>query len=218
MNYLPLFIDTSGKKCLIIGGGKVASRKLIPILKSKMNVKMISPEIIDDIEHIIKDNKNFIHEKRKFEENDIKDQFLIVAATNDKNTNALIAKIAKGKNILINMAEDSINGNVLIPSVVDRDPIKIAISSGAASPILTRLVKTKLETVIPFSFSKLAELMMEYRSKVKDHFSSIKERRNFWEAFLDGPLSEMVLSGHIDKAKKAFDCLGKSFITAIRRT
>ena len=205
MNYLPLFIDTSGKKCLIIGGGKVASRKLIPILKSKMNVKMISPEIIDDIEHIIKDNKNFIHEKRKFEENDIKDQFLIIAATNDKNTNALIAKIAKGKNILINMAEDSINGNVLIPSVVDRDPIKIAISSGAASPILTRLVKTKLETVIPFSFSKLAEVMMEYRSKVKDHFSSIKERRNFWEAFLDGPLSEMVLSGHIDKAKKALD-------------
>ena len=150
MNYLPLFIDTSGKKCLIIGGGKVASRKLIPILKSKMNVKMISPEIIDDIEHIIKDNKNFIHEKRKFEENDIKDQFLIVAATNDKNTNALIAKIAKGKNILINMAEDSINGNVLIPSVVDRDPIKIAISYGAASLILTLLFKTTLDIVIPF--------------------------------------------------------------------
>ena len=68
------------------------------------------------------------------------------------------------------MAEDSLSGNTLIPSVVDRDPIKIAVSSGAASPILTRLVKTKLETVIPYSFSKLADIMMEYRDVVKKNF------------------------------------------------
>ena len=103
------------------------------------------------------------------------------------------------------MAENSNSGNTLIPSVVDRDPIKIAISSGAASPILTRLVKTKLESVIPYSFSKLALIMMEYRSKVKETFSKIVERRNFWEAFLDGPISEMVLSGHVDKARNALD-------------
>jgi len=93
----------------------------------------------------------------------------------------------------------------LIPSVVDRDPIQIAISSGGASPILTRLVKTKLETVIPYSYSKLAKIMMSYRQKVKKKFSKIIERRNFWESFLDGPMSEMVLSGQIDKAKKALD-------------
>ena len=77
---------------------------------------------------------------------------LILSVTNNKEVNALAVKIANKKNILINMAENSESGNTLIPSVVDRDPIKIAISSGAASPILTRLVKTKLETVIPYSF------------------------------------------------------------------
>ena len=143
MNYLPLFIDTSGKKCLIVGGGKVASRKLIPILESNMTVNMISSDIADEILEIIKNKKNFTYEQRNFEEKDINDQFLIIAATNDKSINSLIAKLAKEKNILVNMAEDSIKGNVLIPSVVDRSPIKIAISSGAASPILTRLVKTK---------------------------------------------------------------------------
>jgi len=149
MSYLPLYIDTSGKKCLIIGGGKVASRKLVPILKSKMHVTMISPEIHNEILEFVKDKDNFEYHSREFLDKDITDQFLIVAATNNKEVNALAVKIANKKNILINMAENSESGNTLIPSVVDRDPIKISISSGAASPILTRLVKTKLETVIP---------------------------------------------------------------------
>lgn len=205
MSYLPLYIDTSGKKCLIIGGGKVASRKLVPILKSKMHVTMISPEIHNEILEFVKDKDNFEYHSREFLDKDITDQFLIVAATNNKEVNALAVKIANKKNILINMAENSESGNTLIPSVVDRDPIKIAISSGAASPILTRLVKTKLETVIPYSFSKLALIMIEYRSKVKKTYEKILDRRNFWEAFLEGPISEMILSGHIDKAKKALD-------------
>jgi len=205
MSYLPLFIDVTGEKCLVVGGGKVASRKLIPILSTNMIVTLISPDIIDEIHQASKEHKNLKIIKRKFNNEDIIDQFLIVAATNDTKINKEIAKISKEKNILINMAEDSISGNTLIPSVVDRDPIKIAVSSGAASPILTRLVKTKLETVIPYSFSKLAEFMMEYRSAVKKTFSKISERRNFWEIFLDGPISEMVLSGHVDKAKKALE-------------
>ena len=205
MSYLPLFIETTGKKCLIVGGGKVASRKLIPILKSKMKVTLISPEVIEEIELNFQKNKNLKIIKRKFEPEDIEGQFLIIAATNEKTTNQRIAKLSKDNNILVNMAEDSLSGNTLIPSVVDRDPIKIAVSSGAASPILTRLVKTKLETVIPYSFSKLADIMMEYRDVVKKNFLKISDRRKFWEVFLDGPVSEMVLSGHIDKAKKALD-------------
>ncbi len=205
MSYLPLFIETTGKKCLIVGGGKVASRKLIPILKTKMKVTLISPEVIEEIELNFQKNKNLKIIKRKFEPEDIEGQFLIIAATNEKTTNQRIAKLSKDNNILVNMAEDSLSGNTLIPSVVDRDPIKIAVSSGAASPILTRLVKTKLETVIPYSFSKLADIMMEYRDVVKKNFLKISDRRKFWEVFLDGPVSEMVLSGHIDKAKKALD-------------
>ena len=205
MSYLPLFIETTGKKCLIVGGGKVASRKLIPILKAKMKVTLISPKVIEEIELNFQKNKNLKIIKRKFEPEDIEGQFLIIAATNEKTTNQRIAKLSKDNNILVNMAEDSLSGNTLIPSVVDRDPIKIAVSSGAASPILTRLVKTKLETVIPYSFSKLADIMMEYRDVVKKNFLKISDRRKFWEVFLDGPVSEMVLSGHIDKAKKALD-------------
>lgn len=205
MSYLPLFINTSEKKCLIVGGGTVASRKLIPILESKMKVTIVSPEISDEIKELVKNSKNLSYQSREFKENDIQDQFLVVAATNNKAINALICNIAKKKNILVNMAENSSLGNTLIPSVIDRDPIKIAISSGGASPILTRLLKTKLETVIPYSYSKLAEIMMLYRKRVKKKFLKIIDRRYFWESFLDGPISEMVLSGQIDKAKNALD-------------
>ena len=85
MNYLPLFIDTSGKKCLIVGGGKVASRKLIPILESNMTVNMISSDIADEILEIIKNKKNFTYEQRNFEEKDINNQFLIIAAAIMRN-------------------------------------------------------------------------------------------------------------------------------------
>ncbi len=205
MSYLPLFINTDGKKCLIVGGGKVASRKLIPILESGMQVTMISPKIIDEIMQSAKNFNNFNYKKRNFEKNDICNQFLVIAATNDHSINSLIAEIAKKKKILVNMAENMHEGDIIIPSVVNRNPIKIAISSGGASPILTRLIKTKLETIIPYSYSNLAEIMIEYREKVKKTFIKIKDRRNFWEAFLDGPVSELVLSGRIKKAKKTID-------------
>ena len=119
MSYLPLFIETTGKKCLIVGGGKVANRKLIPILKAKMKVTLISPEVIEEIELNFQKNKNLKIIKRKFEPEDIEDQFLIIAATNEKTTNQKIAKLSKDNNILVNMAEDSLSGNTLIPSVVD---------------------------------------------------------------------------------------------------
>ena len=91
MNYLPLFVDTSGKKCLVVGGGNVASRKLIPILKSDMDVNLVAPEINEDICELAENYKNLILEKRKFEKKDIDNQFLVLATTNDTNINSLIA-------------------------------------------------------------------------------------------------------------------------------
>ena len=90
MNYLPLFVDTSGKKCLVVGGGNVASRKLIPILKSDMDVNLVAPEINEDICELAENYKNLILEKRKFEKKDIDNQFLVLATTNDTNINSLI--------------------------------------------------------------------------------------------------------------------------------
>ncbi|MEC7885867.1 MAG: siroheme synthase CysG [Pseudomonadota bacterium] len=205
MSYLPLFIKADQKKCLIIGGGEVVSRKLPSLIKANLRITIVSPSINDDIKLQIKQNKDIKHISREFEKSDISDQFIIIVASSDNKVNIEATKIAKHKKILVNMAEDAKEGDTLLPSIVDRDPIKIAISSGSASPILTRLLKNKLETLIPFYFSDLANIMMEYRSKVKERFKKILDRRTFWENFLEGPISEMVLSGQEEKARDALD-------------
>tara|TARA_Y100000590_G_C15702463_1_gene1007321 strand:+ start:360 stop:1772 length:1413 start_codon:yes stop_codon:yes gene_type:complete len=205
MSYLPLFIKADQKKCLIIGGGDVVSRKLPSLIKANLRITIVSPSINDDIKLQIKKNRDIEHISREFKKSDISDQFILIVASSNNKVNIEATKIAKHKKILVNMAEDAKEGDTLLPSIVDRDPIKIAISSGSASPILTRLLKNKLETLIPFYFSDLANIMMEYRSKVKERFKKILDRRTFWENFLEGPISEMVLSGQEEKARDALD-------------
>ena len=205
MIFSPLFLDLSKKNCLILGGGIIATRKLLSLKDSGMIFTIISPEVTKEIESFAKDTKNITIIRDKYISQNLSKYYLIIIATNDKSTNKQALEDAKKSDILINTAEDSVNGNVLIPSVVKRDPIQIAISSGGASPILTRVIKNRLEYSIPFGFSALAKIMMQFRSKVKSKFKLVKERRIFWENFLDSPISEMVLSGHLDKANKMLE-------------
>ena len=187
MTFSPLFLDLSKKNCLILGGGIIATRKLLSLKDSGMIFTIISPEVTKEIESFAKDTKNITIIRDKYSSQNLSKYYLIIIATNDKSTNKQALEDAKKCNILINTAEDSVNGNVLIPSVVKRDPIQIAISSGGASPILTRVIKNRLEYSIPFGFSALAKIMMQFRSKVKSKFKLVKERRIFWENFLDSP-------------------------------
>ena len=89
----------------------------------------------------------------------------------------------------------------IMPSIVDRSPVVIAVSSSGKAPVLARIIRAKLETVIPSSYGILAEIAGEYRQKVKDRFSKIKDRRAFWEAAFSGVIAEKVFSGRIQEAK-----------------
>ena len=153
MIFSPLFLDLSKKNCLILGGGIIATRKLLSLKDSGMIFTIISPEVTKEIESFAKDTKNITIIRDKYISQNLSKYYLIIIATNDKSTNKQALEDAKKSDILINTAEDSVNGNVLIPSVVKRDPIQIAISSGGASPILTRVIKNRLEYSIPFGFS-----------------------------------------------------------------
>ena len=174
MIFSPLFLDLSKKNCLILGGGIIATRKLLSLKDSGMIFTIISPEVTKEIESFAKDTKNITIIRDKYISQNLSKYYLIIIATNDKSTNKQALEDAKKSDILINTAEDSVNGNVLIPSVVKRDPIQIAISSGGASPILTRVIKNRLEYSIPFGFSALAKIMMQFRSKVKSKFKLVK--------------------------------------------
>jgi len=200
MNYLPIFIDIKQKPCLVVGGGDIALRKINLLLKANAAVTCVSKECCDGIEKLVKDNK-VIHIEKAFEATDINTQALIVSATDDSDLNAQVSALAKIANIPVNVVDSPDLCSFIMPSIVDRSPIVIAISSAGKAPVLARLIRAKLESTIPHAYGKLAELAGNFRDQVKAKFNNIEDRRYFWEKTFSGIVAEKVFSGKVDEAK-----------------
>ena len=201
MDHLPIFINIRKKPCVVIGGGDIALRKINLLLKAQAKVICLSPLFCKGIKNLSKDGHITLINK-SFDQTDIKDYSIIIAATDDKSVNSLISSIAQVKNIPVNVVDSPELSSFIMPSIVDRSPLIIAVSSSGKAPVLSRIIRAKLETVIPSAYGILADIAGEYRQKVKDRFSTIKDRRAFWEAVFSGVIAEKVFSGRISEAKE----------------
>ena len=201
MDHLPIFINIRKKPCVVIGGGDIALRKINILLKAQAKVDCLSPSFSRDIKNLSKDGHITLINK-SFDQTDIKDYSIIIAATDDKSVNSLISSIAQDKKIPVNVVDSPELSSFIMPSIVDRSPLIIAVSSSGKAPVLSRIIRAKLETVIPSAYGILADIAGEYRQKVKDRFSTIKDRRAFWEAVFSGVIAEKVFSGRISEAKE----------------
>ena len=200
MDYLPIFVNLRQKPCLVIGGGDIALRKINLLLKAKAQVTCISPAFCNSIKNLsIKGHIILVN--RQFESSDISNQSVIVSATDDSSVNTSVSRLAQKARIPVNIVDSPKLSSFIMPSIVDRSPVIIAVSSGGKAPVLARIIRAKLETVIPNAYGTLAEIAGEYRQKVKDRFSKIKDRRAFWEATFSGVIAEKVFSGRISEAK-----------------
>ena len=204
MDHLPIFINIRKKPCIVIGGGDIALRKINLLLKAQAMVDCLSPSFSRDIKNLSKDGHITLINK-SFDQTDIKDYSIIIAATDDKSVNSLISSIAQVKNIPVNVVDSPELSSFIMPSIVDRSPLIIAVSSSGKAPVLSRIIRAKLETVIPSAYGILADIAGEYRQKVKDRFSTIKDRRVFWEAVFSGVIAEKVFSGRISEAKEGIE-------------
>ena len=201
MDHLPIFINIREKPCIVIGGGDIALRKINLLLKAKARVECLSLIFSKGIKNLSKDGSIKLINK-SFDQTDIKNYSIIIAATDDKSVNSLISSIAQDKKIPVNVVDSPELSSFIMPSIVDRSPLIIAVSSSGKAPVLSRIIRAKLETVIPSAYGILADIAGEYRQKVKDRFSTIKDRRAFWEAVFSGVIAEKVFSGRISEAKK----------------
>jgi len=200
MDHLPIFINVRQNPCLVIGGGDIALRKINLLIKAQAKVDCLSPLFCEGITHLSQNGDVNLIQKR-FESDDIKDYAIIIASTDDSSVNALISKSAKKARIPVNVVDSPELSSFIMPSIVDRSPVIIAVSSAGRAPVLARIIRAKLETVIPSAYGVLAEIAGEYRQKVKDRFSKIKDRRAFWEFIFSGVIAEKVFSGRINEAK-----------------
>ncbi|MES9862746.1 MAG: siroheme synthase CysG [Candidatus Thiodiazotropha sp. LLP2] len=206
MDFFPIFLDIKNKSCLVIGGGAVAERKTALLLKSGADVVLVSPELTQNLTGW-RDMGRLSHVARGFQDEDINDQHLVIAATNDPSLNQQIAALANDKHIPVNVVDQPSLCSFIVPSIIDRSPVVAAVSTGGASPVLARLIRSRLESLIPAGYGRLANLCNRFRQRVKDHFSQAEDRRLFWDRVLEGGVAERVFSGHDDEADQLMERL-----------
>ncbi|NBQ34324.1 MAG: siroheme synthase [Gammaproteobacteria bacterium] len=200
MKHLPIFLNLQNSDCLIIGGGDIALRKIKILLRAQANVTCISIESCKGIHKLANDGRIKLYE-RAYANDDIQKQTLVIASTDKKDLNKEIADLCKTKSIPVNVVDSAELSTFLIPAIIDRSPIQIAVSSEGASPVLMRLLRAKLESSIPGAYGQLAKIAGEFRDRVKSTFDNIEDRRRFWERVFSGPISEKIFSGNVDEAR-----------------
>ncbi len=203
MDYLPLFLDVKNKPCLVVGGGGVAARKVAMLERARAQITVIAPQISASLQQRVDDGAIAWHEK-KFTAEDLCDYRLVMAATDDRQVNAKVAACCRKRNIPVNAADDAKNCDFIMPSIIDRSPVQIAVSTGGASPVLARMLRTRLESNTPATYGQLAKLTEDHRLAVKERFPTIDRRRKFWEQVLQGPIAELVFAGQLKAAEKLF--------------
>jgi uroporphyrin-III C-methyltransferase/precorrin-2 dehydrogenase/sirohydrochlorin ferrochelatase len=201
MQYLPLFLNLQQQRCLVVGGGEVAARKLELLIKAGLDITVVALNIVPRVAELQKQH-NLAIKLKAFEPDDIQNVQLVVAATDNTTLNAGIAAQSKALGVWVNVVDRPDLGNFIFPAIIDRSPLMVAVASGGASPVLTRLLRGKIESAIPSAFGKLAELADQFRPLVKQRISYPPQRRIFWERVLQGPIAELVFSGRMAQAEK----------------
>ena len=205
MEYFPLFAKLTDKRCLVVGGGTVAARKVSILMQYHAQIVLISPRLCEKLHHY--PEGSFTHCCKVFSPSDIEGSILVIAASDDVELNREIAALCQRAGILVNVADSPGHGDVIFPSIIRRPPLQIALSSGGASPILARLLRWRLEVLIPQVYGNLAILARDYRERVKQCIATPKMRRRFWEKVLQGPIAEMIFSGRDGEARESFQNL-----------
>ena len=199
MEYLPISLDVAAKPCLVVGGGTIALRKLNALLRAGARVVLVAPEVAPPLRPLIA-GKEVTHRKGVFSPGDLEGMRLVVAATDDPQANLEVARAAEARGIPVNVVDQPRAGTFIMPSVIDRSPVVVAVSTEGASPVLARLIRTRLESLIPAGYGRLADLCGRYRDAVKRRFAVPADRRRFWERVLQGSVAERVFAGLEEEA------------------
>jgi uroporphyrin-III C-methyltransferase/precorrin-2 dehydrogenase/sirohydrochlorin ferrochelatase len=201
MDFLPIFLDVRDQPCLVVGGGEVAARKCALLLRAGARVTVRAPALSAAFDADLAAAR-IAHRPGNFRDEDLTGCAVVIAATNDDAVNRAVAAVAKARRIPVNVVDQPALCSFILPSIIERAPLIVAISSGGASPVLARLLRARLESLIPAGYGRLAALAGAFRDRVKARLKPA-ERRRFWERVLEGPIAELVFSGREGEARKA---------------
>ncbi|MGZ5049715.1 MAG: siroheme synthase CysG [Methylobacter sp.] len=204
MDYFPVFLKLKGQPCLVVGAGDIAARKIELLTKADANVTVIAREISQTVAKMSA-NEQLTLKQKDFVADDIDGFRLVVSATNNTETNRLVAKTASEKNIPVNVVDNPELCSFIFPAIIDRSPVIAAVTSSGSAPVLARLLRAKIESVVPPAYGRLAGLAEKFRDEVKQHIHNPAQRRIFWENILQGSIAELVFSGKDQQAEQQLE-------------
>lgn len=200
MDYLPVFFDLKRTPALVVGAGTIALRKIRLLLKAHSNIIVVSPKACDEIQKLAESGK-LRWKKRKFTRRDLAGVRLVVSATDRPDVSEYVYRLASKKGIPVNTVDNRSLCDFIFPAIVDRDPITIAVGSDGTAPVLSRMIRTRIEATLPASVSVLGKLAKDYRDQVKSSLTDLQQRREFWENVFSGKVRELVESNRLKEAE-----------------
>ncbi|MGL6520235.1 siroheme synthase CysG [Aeromonas dhakensis] len=207
MDYLPIFCLLDNKPVLLVGGGEVAQRKARLLLDAGAQLTVVAPELDPELAELAA-NGSIEWLAGEFAPPQLTGKWLVVAATDRREVNALVYQSANQARIFANVVDDPKRSSFIMPSIIDRSPLMVAISSGGKAPVLARLLREKLEALLPQHLGAVAAFAGSLRERVKARFASMGERRRFWERLLGADrLGQALARGDSASANQLADSL-----------
>jgi len=206
--YYPISLNLTSKRCVVVGGGEVALRKVRALLEHGARIEVVSPTLCPELNQLAA-SKTIGVLRKEYEPADLKDAFIAIAATADSLTNQKVASEARRRSILVNVVDSPEQSDFIVPSYLSRGSMTIAVSTAGASPALARKVRTRLEQNLEEEYASLTDLVGEVRSELRQRGVTISG--DAWQKALDlDLLVELLRNGQREKAKATLlDSLGK---------
>ncbi|HTP03959.1 MAG TPA: bifunctional precorrin-2 dehydrogenase/sirohydrochlorin ferrochelatase [Nitrospirota bacterium] len=199
MKYYPIYLNLRDRPCLIVGGGHVAERKTLSLIEAGANVTVISPSLTQKLQELTQSGK-IIHQQKTFDDRDLTDALLVIAATDSQEVNASIGRLCKKRNILVNVVTPPDESSFIVPSVVERGELLIAVSTSGISPALSKRIRQELEERYGLEYEVFLGKMSMLRARLMDEVRDEGVRREILKALADSDVISLLKEGKIHDA------------------
>ena len=189
MRYLPLFLDLRGQGVVVVGGGTVAARKVDLLAAAGPRIRVVAPAICETL-RLRAGRGEIEHVAARFEAGHLAGARFVIAATDDRVVNAAVAHAAGERGIPVNVVDDLELSNAILPAIVDRSPLVVAISTAGTAPVLARHLRERVEAVLDESVGRLATFLAALRPRIRQAIADVAERRRFYEWILHGAVAQ----------------------------
>ncbi|MCO8088605.1 siroheme synthase CysG [Acinetobacter indicus] len=205
MDIFPISLKLQQQRCLIVGGGHIAYRKAGLLQKAGAIIDVVAPAIDAALLELVQQSQGHYEAAAFNTEIPLRQYRLVIAATDNAAINRQVFEACEAENVLVNSVDDPPHCRFMVPAIVDRSPLLISVATNGASPVLSRQIRTQLETSIPHGMGKLASFSGQWRAAIKAKIQNPDERRIFWENLYASPLKEQVFNDNLQEANRLIE-------------